>query len=193
YGDGHFGVVGAHAALTLSTRRAPGGASTGVDLVLGGSAYPAWWDVRSAYGEGHAEAIGVVNLPAPLAPSLHLRVGGKRLWGRYPYFDAAFLGSSTTVRLGRENRYAGDAAVWANSELRLRLGALFVGAPADVGVLGLADVGRVFLAGESSDHWHGAAGGGVWLSILDRANVVSVSVARSAERTALYFRAGFGF
>lgn len=193
YGDGHFGVLGAHAALGVSTRGTPGGAGTGVDLVVGGSVFPAWWDVRSAYGEGHAEAIGVVHLPAPLAPALHLRVGGKRLWGRYPYFDAAFLGSSTTVRLGRENRYAGDAAVWANSELHLRLGRLFVGAPADVGVLGLADVGRVFLAGESSDQWHGAAGGGVWLSLLDRSNVVSVSVARSAERTALYFQAGFGF
>ena len=193
YGDGQFGVLGAHAEVSMSTRRVPGGATTGVDLVLGGGVYPAWWDVRKAYGEGHAEAVTTLNLPAPLAPSLHLRLGGKRLWGSYPYFDAAFLGSGTTVRLGRENRYAGDAAVWANSELRLRLGRLFVGAPGDFGVLGLADVGRVFLAGESSDQWHGAAGGGVWLSVLDRSNVVSASVARSAERTALYFQAGFGF
>ena len=34
-------------------------------------------------------------------------------------------------------------------------------------MFGLADVGRVFLDGESSDRWHAACGGGIWLSWLE--------------------------
>jgi hypothetical protein len=51
----------------------------------------------------------------------------------------------------------------------------------------------VFLAGESSDEWHTAFGGGLWLGFLSRANTVSAAIAASQERTRLYIQAGFGF
>ncbi len=193
YGDGRFGVVGAHAGLALDSRTLPSPAQDGIHLNFGGSLTPGWWDATEAYGEVHGDVAGVVNLPGPLAPALHLRAGARKLWGRFPYFDAAFLGDPATVRLGRENRFAGDAAVWGGSELYLGFGRLFVGAPAEFGVLGLAEAGRVYLDGESPGPWHGAVGGGLWLAILDRGNLVSLSVARSEERTAAYFRAGLGF
>jgi hypothetical protein len=60
-------------------------------------------------------------------------------------------------------------------------------------VLGLADVGRVYLDGEDSDRWHAAGGGGVWASFLDRAYMVRLSVAKSSERTGVYFTVGRGF
>ena len=134
-----------------------------------------------------------VSAKAPLEPTLFVRLGGKKLWGPYPYFDAAFIGGNGTVRLGRENRYAGDASTYATAELRLVLGRVFLGVPGDVGVFGLADAGRVYLEGEDSRMWHGAAGGGVWVSVLDRTNMMSLAIAKSEERTALYFQAGFGF
>ncbi len=65
--------------------------------------------------------------------------------------------------------------------------------PADVGIFGLADAGRVFLEGESSDEWHTAFGGGLWLGFLSRSNTVSAAVASSKERTRVYLQAGFGF
>jgi hypothetical protein len=65
--------------------------------------------------------------------------------------------------------------------------------PADLGVFGLADVGRVFLAGETSDTWHAAAGGGLWLSYLEHAYTLSLAIAKSDERTGIYAQAGFGF
>jgi hypothetical protein len=51
----------------------------------------------------------------------------------------------------------------------------------------------VFLAGESSDRWHAAGGGGVWLAFLDRAFTFSIAVAKGEERTGLYLQAGFGY
>ena len=78
-------------------------------------------------------------------------------------------------------------------ELRLFLTKFYFLAPADFGILGLADVGRVFLDGDESDRWHAAAGGGVWASFLDRAYMLRLSVAKSSERTALYLGIGRGF
>jgi hypothetical protein len=193
YGDGHFGEVGLRAQLMVSSHHAVNPAGTGLSLLVGGSAYPAWWDVREAYGEAHAEVTTRLEIPAPLAPALQLRAGGRKLWGAYPYFDAAFIGDNQTVRLGRENRYAGDASAYGSAELYLRLASVFLGAPSDVGVFGLSDAGRVYLAGEHSDTWHTAVGGGLWISILDRANLISLALAKSQERTAFYFQAGFGF
>jgi len=60
-------------------------------------------------------------------------------------------------------------------------------------VFGLGDAGRVYLSGETSDRWHAAAGGGIWLSFLSPANTVSVAAAHSVEGTRYYARAGFAF
>jgi hypothetical protein len=51
----------------------------------------------------------------------------------------------------------------------------------------------VFLEGESSDKWHSAFGGGLWLAYLDPANTISAAVAAGEERTGFYLQAGFGF
>jgi hypothetical protein len=193
YGTGNFGMLGANGQFKLETRDRPLGATRGLTLLLGGGYFPATWDVEESFGELHAEASTFVAATAlPLEPTLALKLGGKRVWGRFPFQEAAFIGDPSTVRLGRQNRYAGDASVYGQSELRLFLTKFYFLAPADFGVLGLADVGRVFLDGEESDRWHAAGGGGIWASFLDRSYMVSLSLAKSSERTAVYFRIGSG-
>jgi hypothetical protein len=120
-------------------------------------------------------------------------VGGRKNWGSYPFFASAFIGDASSVRLGRQHRYAGDASAYGNAELRLRLTRFFVLLPGELGVFGLADVGRVFLAGEESDRWHSAFGGGVWLSLVNTSAVLSAAIARSTERTGLYIGTGMAF
>jgi hypothetical protein len=65
--------------------------------------------------------------------------------------------------------------------------------PGDFGVFGLADVGRVFVEGESSDQWHHGVGGGIWLAFVDRASTVSLAIAQSPEKRLMYARMGFMF
>jgi hypothetical protein len=193
YGSGEFGELGAQVSLLLDTRNRGTAATHGLAIELGGAVHPAWWDVREAFGEAHGEAAVYLSPPAPLDPTLSLRVGGKKLWGAYPFFDAAFIGGRSTVRLGRENRYAGDASAYGSAELRLALAHALLVVPAELGIFGLADAGRVFYAGESSTTWHTAFGGGVWTAFLNRANTISVAIAASEERTAVYVQAGLGF
>ncbi len=193
YGAGNFGEVGAGFHLRHDSRNRLNGATQGAVLDLGGSVYPPLWDVDSTYGEVHGEASTYLTAHAPLDPTLALRVGGRKVWGHYPYFDAAFIGGASTVRLGKVNRYAGDASAYGSAELRLNVAPVEIILPGDFGVFGLADAGRVFLKGESSDRWHTAYGGGIWLSWLDRAYSISIAVAKGEERTGLYFQGGFGF
>jgi hypothetical protein len=191
YGAGEFGMLGATAALNLDLLDQPLGATRGLGLTIGGSYFPAALDVEEQFGRLHADVNGFVAGPTlPLQPSLVLHLGGQHVWGRFPFQEAAFIGDASTVRLGRQNRYAGEASLYAQSELRLFLTSFYFLAPVDFGVLGLADVGRVFLDGEDSDRWHAAGGGGVWASFLDRSYMVRLSVAKSSERTAVYLGIG---
>ena len=195
YGSGSFAMAGGMAEILFDGRNRARAATHGVMLSVGGSAYPKLLDVdRTAFGELHA--VGALYLSAdsmPLQPTLAFRAGGKRVWGTFPYQESAFIGDPTTVRLGRQNRYAGEGSLYAGTELRLRLSAFNILVPGDFGIFGLGDVGRVYLDGEESDTWHGAAGGGIWLSFIERVNTISVAVARSSERTRVYVGAGFGW
>jgi hypothetical protein len=193
YGTGTFGEVGGGLDFQFDSRDRATAATRGVFLELGGKVYPALWDVDSTFGEVRGVVTTYLTASAPLTPTLALRAGGRKLWGAFPYFEAAFIGDVSNVRLGRVNRYAGDASAYGSAELRLALGRAQVVLPAHIGVFGLVDAGRVFLEGESSDKWHTAVGGGLSLAFLDRAHTLSVAVASSEERTGVYVQAGFGF
>ena len=145
----------------------------------------------------HEEAFGVVHgqlaVIVPVGwPALALRVGGQQQFGRYPYHEAAYLGGGDTLRGLPRQRYAGDAL---RSTATPSCASRCAGAPArpcpSFGLFGLADGGRVFLEGESSDRWHTAYGGGVWLSIVG--HVMSLSVARSEGHVRVYLQGGLLF
>ena len=193
YGIGNFGEVGVGGSMRWDSRNHARAATRGVMLGAEGNYYPALWSVKKGFGEVHGEAAGFLSPNVALQPTLALRVGGKHIWGIYPFHESAFIGGSGTVRGLRLQRYAGDASAWGNAELRLRLFRVNVLVPADVGIFGLADAGRVFLEGEDSRLWHTGVGGGLWMSFLRRENTVSIAAAHSEGRTRLYFGAGFGF
>jgi hypothetical protein len=194
YGTENFGQIGALAEASLDLRPRGAASVTGIALDLGARVFPPLWDVDSAFADLHGEAVGYLGSETvPLRPVLALRATGRLLLGRYPFHEAAFIGDERTVRLGRQNRYGGDAALSGSAELRLRLARVTLILPSDIGVLGLVDAGRVFLDGESSDTWHTAVGGGLWVAVLDQRNVLSLSIARGAEFTGIYFGLGFAY
>jgi hypothetical protein len=193
YGTEDFGQVGGRLGLSLDHRDRPGYPTRGALVHAEARAFPGVWGVRSTFGELHGEASAYLTPAVAPHPTLALRVGGKRVWGDYPFHEAAYIGGHTTVRGFRAERFGGDASLYGNAELRLALGRFFVLLPGEFGIFGLADAGRVFLEGESSNKWHTAAGGGVWFSFLSRRNTLSIAVATSEERTGLYVDAGFMF
>ena len=122
-----------------------------------------------------------------------LRIGGKKVFGSYTFHEAAYIGGISSIRGFRRERFAGDASIYGNFELRVTLGkALFI-LPGEYGVFGLADVGRVYFKEESSKKWHPAVGGGIFFSIFDYSTVFSLAIARCEEKTSVYLKGGFSF
>ena len=192
YGVGDFGELGATARLVLDGRNRKLNPSRGGLLWVAGAYYPKVWSVAKGFGEVHGEASTYLSAPLVLDPVLALRVGGKRVWGTYPFQEAAYLGGNTLRGL-RPGRYAGDASGWTSAELRLALFRFRALVPSRFGVFGLADAGRVWLKGEDSDKIHTGFGGGIWVAFLKPENTVSLAAARSEGHLRVYFNAGFAF
>jgi hypothetical protein len=193
YGSGEYGQLGAALLARVDTRDNPRVATRGIALTLGATYYPTLLDVVSAFGSVQAHAATYLSPRMPLSPTLALRVGGKKVWGTYPFHEAAVVGGWNSVRGFPEDRFAGDAALSGSAELRLALTRFSFLLPAELGVFALADAGRVWLEGETSDKWHGATGFGLWIAVLDRSNALTIAMADGGTGTRLYIRAGFAY
>ena len=121
------------------------------------------------------------------------RVGGRRVFGDYPWFESAFVGGSKNLRGYRKNRFAGDASLYGSVEARLWLFRGSLIAPGRFGIFGLADAGRVYLEEDSSDGWHTSYGGGVFFQMLTLNSVFHAAVAHGDEGTRFYVDYGFAF
>jgi hypothetical protein len=191
YGSDDFGQAGARVRVAWDSRNSATLPERGLFAAVEARTFPAAWDVEESFTDLHGEVSTVMTAGGRVG--LALRAGGKHVFGLYPFHEAAFLGGADTVRGFTPQRFAGDSAVWGNAELRLFLTRFFFLVPGELGVFGLSDAGRVFLEGESSDRWHTSVGGGLWVSVLSRRQTMSLAVARSRERTAVYLRGGLSF
>src|SRR5206468_965954 len=92
FGVGDFGQVGAASTLVLDGRNRYRAATRGALLWATGTYYPKAWSVKQGFGEVHGEAATYLSPHLALDPTLALRVGGKRVWGPYPFQESAFIG-----------------------------------------------------------------------------------------------------
>jgi hypothetical protein len=204
-GSGEVGLKLDTVGGTLTARR-------GFGIRLTARHTPALFDATSAFSKVRAAASGAVGGRLLTDIFLHLQIAGEKNWGRYPFFESAFLGGAplpsplflTGATVGSplrgydSNRFAGDASVVGNAELRVAVGRFLALLPFRYGVVGIADVGRVFLAGETSSRWHSGVGGGVWLAVIagvqafQLTSSINAMIVRSDERTAFYLSTGFG-
>jgi hypothetical protein len=203
YGTGDFGQLGVRGGFDLDTRghrlagtvgdqlRADGKpALSGVRLKAEGFYYPEAWDVQADFGGVEADLRGYVVGKHAMAAA---RVGGRRVFGDYPWFESAFVGGSKNLRGYRKNRFAGDGSLYGSVEARLWLFRGTLVAPGRWGIFGLADAGRVFLDEDTSDTWHAAYGGGVFFQMMTLNSVFHAAVAHGDEGTRFYVDYGFAF
>ena len=192
YGSGDFGQAGAALRLQVDERDDPVYPTRGLRAEVEAAVYPAVWDVQNTFGSLRAVAMGYLRIPVPTHPVLALRVGGKKVMGDFPFYEAAFLGGEATIRSLTYQRYAGDTELDGTAELRFRLANVHFIFPLDVGVFPLVEAGRVWSDGASPGGWHKAYGGGVWIGLPDPSKSLSISVTDGDPRR-LLVRAGLTF
>jgi hypothetical protein len=191
YGADNIGQLGLKFGFRLDTRDPTYANSSGLGFNMESFFYPEVWHIESAFGGVGGDVSAYLHFAERFV--LALRAGGKKVFGTFPFYEAAFLGGQGTIRGPRKERFAGDASLFGNAELRLTLGKAVFVVPGEYGIFGLADVGRVYFAGESSNRWHPAYGGGMFFSVMDLSTVFTIAVASSDERVGVYFKAGFWF
>lgn len=129
----------------------------------------------------------------PLETVLAVRVGGGASSVDAPYFHAQYLGGTTNLRGFRKQRFAGNSAFYQNTELRIQLAEfssiLF---PAHFGIVGINDIGRVWVEGEESDVLHWGYGGGIWLTPFEAA-AITVAYTTSSDGGIPFLSLGWKF
>ena len=195
FGINSFGQLGGQLRLALDTRDIPGHAKRGIFIEGGASIYPEVLDAVTTFGEVHGAGSTYLSVNMPMEPTLALRVGGKKVWGTFPFHEAAYLGGSDNLRGFRDQRFAGDATVYGNAELRLFLTKYDLLVPGRFGVFGLADGGRVFYHDDPNDPntLHRSYGGGIWMTFINRQHTLSVAIVDGDDLTGVYVRGGFLF
>ena len=138
-----------------------------------------------AYGRLSSEISAYLTPNFPFRITYAGRLGIQHNLGDYRFYQANTLGGTTNLRGYRRTRYAGRTALYFNFEPRLQLlsfnAYLF---PGTLGILGLADVGRVYSEQDvrtGSSAFHTGFGGGVYVDILKQV-VVNVTYSVGEER-----------
>lgn len=192
FGTGTVSQLGLRLQVAWDERDVEGTPTAGYMIEGGASYFPGVADLEESFGFVHGEVATYLS-PRAGNPTLALRAGGKKLWGGFPYYEAAFLGGARTLRGLQEERFAGDAMIYGSVEVRAFLARLTFMLPIDIGVFALGDIGRVYLDGEASSEWHTGRGAGIWLAPLSRSSTVRLSIAKSEGRTAFYAGARFAY
>lgn len=213
YGSGDMSLASLEAGVGMDTRSGSLTGKRGFGADLSVRHYPAWLDNAAQFTKARGEVSAALGAWGDEGVLLSLRLAGEKNWGRYPFFEAASIGGAALpsplhlaapqggnlLRGYDLNRFAGDASVVGNADLRIPLGRYSTLVPLRYGVLALADVGRVFLEHESSSKWHPAAGGGLWVALhaggetFQLVSAMSAAVVRSDEGTTFYLSSTFGF
>jgi hypothetical protein len=211
-GAGGMSLASGEADLLLDTRDGVFPARRGISLFASGRYTPQAFSNPAAFTKARARLAATIDGHLLTDFEFDLHLAGEHIWGAYPFFEAAAVGgaagasppdltggSTGNVLRGYDlNRFTGDSAVAADATLQVALGRISTVVPLRYGLTALADVGRVFVAGESSNKWHPAVGGGVWMGVfvtgldLQFATLINATVLHSDEGTTFYLFSNFG-
>jgi hypothetical protein len=217
YGAGSFGEAGLRAGFEYDSRgrslgmtaqrgmAAPDASAAlaapkvgGVRLLAEGFFVPKAWDVTESFGGLEGSLAGYLgNQKLAFAA----RVGGRTVWGPYPWFESASIsadtagaGASGKVRGYYDGRFRGDSSLFGGAELRWwigkRKGAVL---PLRWGLTTFCESGRVWYADETSKKWHTGYGVGLMVQLIGTPMALTGSMANGTEGIHFYVGGGYSF
>ena len=162
---------------------------SGVRILAESFVVPKAWDVTETFGGIDGSVAGYIGNQRLVFAT---RVGGRALWGEYPWFESASIGKG--VRGYYTGRYRGDSSLFGNAELRFWLGSRKRGAlPLRYGLTAFGESGRVWYGEEDSNKWHTGYGGGLIIQMMGTPMALGASIANGDEGIKFYFSGGYSF
>jgi hypothetical protein len=187
-GFGKVAQLGAKAELRYDSRVNRPVLAEGFEVRAESAVYPQIWDIEGEFGY----LGGRFDVHRPLSDRLFLSLaaGGKKVWGdSFPFFEAAYLGGNRTTAGYNWNRFAGDASIFGQADLKITLHHLRKLIPGELGVTLQLDAGRVWLEEQPSSKWHPSYGAGIFYAPFSRFALFEAGIGRSSEQTFFTFRA----
>ena len=162
----------------------------GIKVQFSAFAAPKAWDVESPYGGTDAMIATYVGRPRA---NMAFRVGGRKLWGDYTWFESATIGGSND-RGFASHRFAGDSSLFGSLSFSSWVGVLDTPVlPIRIGLTVGGDVGRVWVRDQQSKTWHDSIAGGVLVQPLGLPTTLSMLVSHSREGYRVFLGAGYPF
>lgn len=193
YGVNDFGQIGAVAGLELDLRDNIAYPRKGIWAQVWSAAYPPILSAvdSGSFGTVHGFVAGYLT---PVAPVTYAwKVGGKYVWGTFPFQESAFLGDDN-LRGYRDERFAGEGSFYFNSELRVMAKEVFFLFPHDLGLIGIFDLGRVWYQGDSEGDVHFGYGGGVsFAPFKQQGSAIVMTLAGGDDGTVFHLHLGVPF
>lgn len=187
YGLGRIRSLSLNVSIEYDSRDNAENPHSGHFVKLSGTFIPEVLDVNRSYSKFGFDIRHYLTTEFITESTLALRTGGEKVWGNYPFNEAAFLGGSKNIRGYSRDRFSGDAMLFAQAELRPFVTDIKIILKGRVGLSVFAETGRVFTNTIQSDKWHSSFGGGIWVSYLQRQLNLSFTAAKSSENLLFYF------
>ncbi len=187
-----LGLTVKHTYQLVEGRPAP---HSGIKLNLGATYYHNLSDDQG-YMQTEGSFTTYITVGSPITFTLATRLGGAALSNdKFLFYHNNDLGGNNSLRGFRNNRFAGKAVFYHNTDLRIKL-FFFQNKvmPGDVGLVAGFDYGRVWTGGETSSKIHSGFSPGIWfapykLTILN----VFYTLTDGGERDSYTVRLGFFF
>lgn len=191
YGTNINNLLGMVAGFTADFTDNPDLPTRGASFIFGASGFPETAGNDSLFVKALGEAMFYIS---PLRrTTFAFRFRGEKVWGNFPYYEAAYLGGVNTMRGFARRRFGGDASLYGSLALRHELFQPVLLLPFDIGWFLIAESGRVWLNGESPGDWHWDAGGGFWFSPFFRQLSFTIALVYSEEDLRFLFGGRIAF
>jgi len=181
YGIGRLNFAGINTSFNYDTRDNTMEPYKGIYAQALGNWTPKIFDNNFGFGKAGVDIRAYISTDTVKGVTFAFRTGAGKVWGDYPFYESMFLGGANSLKGFSRERFAGDAVVVAQSEIRMSVARVNILVPGMLGLSVFGGTGRVFLTGEESKRWHSTFGTSVWITYLDRMFNIGLTVAKSDE------------
>lgn len=190
YGIGRLSFAGINTIVQYDSRDNTMEPYSGIYAQALGNWTPNLFENNFGFGKAGLDLRAYVSTDTVKGVTFAFRAGGGKVWGDFPFYESVFLGGANSLKGFSRERFAGDGVLLGETEIRMGIGRVNIIVPGTLGFSLFGGTGRVFLNGEESKRWHSSFGATLWITYLQRAMNVGVTVAKSDEGYKVFIGSG---
>lgn len=181
YGIGRINFAGINSSFVYDSRDNTMEPYKGIYAQLLSNYTPNLFEKNYGFGKAGVDIRAYFTTDTVKGVTFAFRTGAGKVWGDYPFYESMFLGGANSLKGFSRERFAGDAVLLGETEIRIGVARVNILVPGILGISVFGGAGRVFLTGEDSKRWHSSFGSTMWITYLSRMFNVGVTVAKSDE------------